>query len=206
MLNSIGAIIPDSIDLREVIEGALELSSIRNIQAKDSVVVAVGDARVEAQYAFWRELRDQLIAKGYQIDWDDDSILWNVKEYYARKRNRHRWFGFNVDICDVESRTLRFSVEVENNYYFGFRWKGDTVEDVTTPELIEKVNSLGQGYKPSGWWAGWRRSSKNNINFWGMKEDTPVLKRLLDPVQRTALIKDIVTEMCTDIEIMKSKL
>jgi hypothetical protein len=53
--------------------------------------------RYGLQKYFLEELRKQLVAKGYKINTEHD-FTEDIKKYYARARNRHRYYGLNFEI------------------------------------------------------------------------------------------------------------
>jgi hypothetical protein len=122
------------------------------------------------------------------------------KEYYARARNRHRYYGLTFEIYKSESqgRSVRFCVEIENDYYYGFDWGSEPQSDDRLSQIVKQVSSK---YKSNQWWGGWRwpdytdqDGRYHDLDFWKMK-DNNAMRRLIDENQREKLIEDIAQEM-----------
>jgi len=159
--------------------------------------------KIEVQTYFWKELVKQL--KNINPKYSDNSVTEekiekDVKEYYARARNRHRYYGLTFEIYKSESqgRSVRFCVEIENDYYYGFYWGSEPQSDDRLSQIVKQVSSK---YKSNQWWGGWRwpdytdqDGRYHDLDFWKMK-DNNAMRRLIDENQREKLIEDIAQEM-----------
>ena len=167
----------------------------------------LGFDKKEVQTYFWTELIKQLKDKGYGSIWhaEERTIEQDVEDYYAKARNRHRWFGFSIEVYTAQSgRKVGFFVKVENDYYYGFSWMDVPVSD---DELSQLVMQVSPEYKSNDSWAGWRypdysnEATRHDLNFWKMNPETHTsVKRLIDPSKREELIKEIAQEMDEQIK------
>jgi len=165
--------------------------------------------RIEMQTYFWNELKKQLIKVSPTYSNDEltaEKIKDDVEKYYAKARNRHRYFGYGFKVYTSKSgREVVFHVEIENDYYYGFCWKNEPHSDDILSEIVKKVSP---NYKSNAGWAGWRwpdysnDATRHDLNFWKMTPETS-MKRLQDKSEREELIKEIAQEM--DEQIKKFK-
>jgi hypothetical protein len=162
----------------------------------------------EVQTYFWTELIKQLEAKGNEPIWsgkkDGRAIEQDVEDYYTKDKNRHRGFGFCIEIYKTKSeRKVGFYVEIGNKYYYGFAWMDKPNSDDTLSQLVKLV---APEYKSNPAWIGLKRFpddvTGHDLDFWGTKLSTS-MKRLIDKSQREELIKEIAQEI--DEQIRKFK-
>ena len=140
--------------------------------------------RVEMQLYFWNELRKQLAAKGYDIKNPDKDFTQDVNEYYARARNRHRWYSFDFSLSGIT-----FSVEIENHYYFGIKRPSMDHQD----EKISAILNNLAGFKETQWWYGWRCSANYDLDFWNLNSEG--FKQLNNSRMRATYIGHIADEI-----------
>lgn len=146
--------------------------------------------RYDLQNYFWNELQVQLKNKGYKIEFKDFTS--DVNEYYARARNRHKSFGFDFEIYRIKStdKPIHLSIQLENDYYYGFV-RPEADHDFT--ELTECIKKVSTSFKPTTYWYGYKYSDRYNLDFWNLH--SPEFERLKNPRKKEQLVKDIVDEM-----------
>lgn len=150
--------------------------------------------RYELQNYFWDELQNQLLHLGYQFkkkDFADD-----VYQYYARVRNRHRYFGLEFPIyTTTENKVVNFRVELENNLYYGPIRAEKNEENQKLQECMAQIPA----FSSSAGWFGWKWFDRNDLNFWNL--ESPAFVLLQNPRKRERLIREIAEEM--DLYIRK---
>lgn len=195
----------------EVVDTKIFSGAVSDIE-DTAGVVASNDRNaygVEAQTYFWVELIRQLKSMGYSLmgdEWSEGKIASDVKEYYAKARNRSRYFGFGIKVyTSKEGRDIGFYVEIENDYYYGFAWVD---KPNSTEALAEITKQVSAAYKSNDGWGGWRwpdnanDATRHDLNFWKFTPQTS-MERLLDLSKREAFVKEIAQEM--DEQIKKFK-
>lgn len=152
--------------------------------------------KYDVQQYFLEELQNQLIAKGYKIVKKD--FTQDISQYYAKARNRHRWYGFSCEIYSYPNSTEKvfFEFGIENSYYFGFRNKSKNLDFQL--ELKELLQSSLIGFHFNKNWI-FTFPQKNGLDFW--KLNSPSFERLKNPRKREGLITDIVNEMDSNVRI-----
>ena len=150
-------------------------------------VEANGIDKYELQNYFLDELQKQLIQKGYQFEKND--FKQDVHEYYARARNRHRYYGIEIPIS-VNENTVIFKIEIENNYYYGFPKIKSEKEN---PELAKIIKQVSPNFKENDYWYGFKYSGRYDLDFWYF--NSPEFERLRHPKLRESLLKDIAEEV-----------
>ena len=177
------------------------------VQQSIQTVEITEDKKIEMQTYFWKNLVKELknINPDYSPDdWSEEIMENGVKEYYARARNRYRYYGIGFDIYNSHSgRNVKFWVELENDYYYGFFW-GDK-NPQSDEDLIQIVKQVSNKYKTNQWWGGWRypdysnEETRHDLNFWKFIQHTG-MKRLMDPNKRDKLMREIAEEMDEQIK------
>lgn len=153
--------------------------------------------KYEIQNYFWTELRSQLLSKGFEITPID--LHSDVNEYYARARNRNKYFGFSFPIYTTkDGQQLIFNIEIENSYYYGIVKNEEIIDPLLIIETLKKVSP---GFKSTDWWYGWKYSDRYNLDFWNLNSHE--FERLKHPRKREQLMKDIADEI--DVHISKFK-
>lgn len=110
-----------------------------------SYLPETNEEKILIQTYFWKELLKQLkqINPEYvQNELTDETIAENVSEYYARKRNRHRFYGFAFEVytSKKDNRKVYFTVEIENDYYYGFLWNDSIQSDELLSNIVIEVS------------------------------------------------------------------
>jgi len=151
--------------------------------------------KYDVQRYFLDELQNQLISKGYPVKKED--FTQDISDYYAKARNRHRWYGFSFEIYTYPDtkKKIFFEIGIENNYYYGFRGENET--SGFNPELIEVLENSLRGYKFQKNWI-FTYSTRYELDFW--KLNSKEFNRLKNPRKRDVLISEIVQEMETSIK------
>lgn len=153
--------------------------------------------KYEVQNYFWNELQKQLKLKGYEIEMQD--FKQNVNEFYAKERNRNRYYGFQFPIYTTQqNEVIQFRIEVENNYYYGFVKSEPKYENL---QIIEVIQQVSENFKQTDWWYGWKFSDRHDLDFW--KLHSAEFERLKHPRKREQLVTDIANEI--DMYITKFK-
>mgnify|MGYP000918751567 CR=1 FL=1 len=153
--------------------------------------------KYEVQNYFWSELQKQLNLKGYDIKSKD--FRQDINEFYARARNRHRYFGLVFPIYTTkDNETIHFNIEIENNYYYGFI-KPELKKENT--EITQIIKEVSENFKQTDWWYGWKFSDRYELDFWNLH--SAEFERLKHPRKREQLVSDIVNEI--DMYIVKFK-
>jgi hypothetical protein len=143
--------------------------------------------KYELQKYFWDELINQLRAKGYDIEPQD--FAKHISEYYARARNRHRYYGFTFEITKKKSGVpVLFRVEIDNNIYYGFyRESKDAVD-----ELMSKcVSTTSKSFASTCYWYGWKYSDRYPLDFWRMQG----FNQMKNEKSKTKFIQDYADEI-----------
>lgn len=145
--------------------------------------------KYEVQNYFWIELQNQLKQKGYDIKQKD--FRQDVNLFYARARNRHRWYGieFPLDIT-INNETVYFKIEVGNTYYYGFPKPKEKNENLELVQIIQKVSDT---FKELNWWYGCKSPDRYGLDFWNLQSED--FKRLKDPRKREQLLANITDEI-----------
>ena len=148
------------------------------------------------QNYFWDTLQDKLIAKGYPIQKKDFKM--DVDKFYAKAKNRHRYYGFTFPIYETKQREkVYFRVDIENAYYYGF-----TKSDNPNTEAFKNVIAELPDFKSSEYWYAWKYPTRYNLDFWNLNSHD--FKRLENPRLREKLIADIADEINRNIELFKN--
>lgn len=149
----------------------------------------------ELQCYFWSRLQKVLSSKGYEVEYKD--LTQDVNEYYARARNRHRYFGVDFPIYTTAgSQKVLFRIEVENSILYGFRHVANQEEDDIVCSIVSQVSN---NFTKTQWFSGWKWVDRYNVDFW--KLDSSGIKKLQDPRMRDKFIDELVNEM--DMYIQK---
>ncbi len=165
-----------------------KMSSI--LKECDLFVETEGFDKYEIQKYFWEEIQNQLKIKGYELEQKD--FTQDISEYYARARNRHRYYGFGFPVytSNKSNRKVLFYIELENSYYYGFAYEDKPNSDVEISSLISEISS---SFSSNDGWAGWKWSDRFNLDFWNLNSSG--FESLKNPRRRETYIKGIVDEM-----------
>jgi hypothetical protein len=152
-----------------------------------------GFDRYEIQTYFWNTLAQKLREKGYKVPELD--FTQNIQAYYAKARNRHRWFGFEFEVCHSErlGEKILFRTEIDNHFYYGFCPEMRPIEnrDPVFAEVVGKCSPLFQQNSPH--WFGWKSSELYDLDFW--KLDSGNFEQLKNPRKREAFMENLANEM-----------
>lgn len=151
--------------------------------------------KYDIQGYFLEELQNQLIVKGFKITKKD--FTQDISEYYAKARNRHRWYSFSFEIYSYPNSDEKvfFEIGIENSYYYGFRNKTENTD--FNPVLKDLLQNSLLGFNIRKNWI-YTFSKKNDLDFW--KFNSPSFEKLKNPRKREVLISEIVQEMDLNIE------
>ncbi|MBE2897949.1 hypothetical protein HPC37_03685 [Pasteurellaceae bacterium 20609_3] len=153
----------------------------------------------ELQNYFWNGLQAQLMERGYAFEKKDFSF--DVNQYYARSRNRHRYYGIQFPIYHLESGIpVLFRIELENEFYYGVLRHVENEENA----LIEDAISTVKAFQSSPAWFAWKWFDHNKLDFWTL--ESPAFALLKNPRKRDRLIKDIAAELDMYIQQIQASL
>jgi hypothetical protein len=179
-------------DLYDKVDNPITKEKMDQILNKCDLVVETKDFdKYEVQEYFWNELRKQLSSKGYTVDMEY-SFKHDVKEYYARARNRHRNYGIGFEIYKMNNgNSVAFYIGISNTYQYGFEIPGNTLDKELEQFFKEKMS----GYKSDvPYWYGFKSPSPDyQLDFW--KLDSPGFDRLKHKNKREKYIAEIADEM-----------
>jgi site-specific DNA-cytosine methylase len=163
-----------------------------NILKECELFVETTDSdKSELQKYFWDELRKQLNSKGYEIYDAEYDFRLDIDEYYARVRNRHRYYGFSFDVYKLQDNTpVKFEVEIENQYFYGFPKEEPKKENEAISKCIRKMTG---GFKSNDWWFGWKYPSSYPLDFWNF--NSAGFDTLKNPRKREKYIEGIAKEI-----------
>jgi hypothetical protein len=166
-----------------------------NILKECGLVVETTDFdKYELQKYFWDELRKQLNNKGYKINEADKDFELDIREYYARERNRHVCYGLTFEVYKLQDNTpVIFKVEIEDQYFYGFP-RGEHKKNEAISKCIDKMDE----FKPNKWWFGWKFPSKDPLDFWSLKKGLNIsegFNTLKNPRKREKYIEGIANEI-----------
>jgi len=144
--------------------------------------------KYEVQKYFWDALQQKFKDRGYPIEYKD--YTHDINEYYARARNRHRYYKLNFNIYSSETRNINFTVEIDNRFYFGFH-RGEYKKN---DELIKECVDATKAFTSTDWWYGYRLpSEKYDLDFWNLKSKG--FEEIKNPRKQDAFIEGLVNEM-----------
>lgn len=149
------------------------------------------------QKYFWDELQKQFKDKEYELEHKD--FTKDISEYYARDKNRHRYYGIELPIYTTQANeVIKLSVDIENDYCYGIK---KVYSDETNKKVGSILKEISNGFKHldserhrnTEKWIGFKNSDRYNLDFF--RFDSDGFKRLKNPRKREALITDIVNEI-----------
>ena len=147
----------------------------------------------QMQNYFWSEMQDQLLLQGLEFEKRDFSQ--DVRQYYARSRNRHRWYGIEIFVYQTkDGENITFKLELDNWLYYGFRRPEETRENSEYDDkIIELTKSTSSSFKANPWWFGWKNPDKYHLNF--LTLDGSDFEYFKHPHRRARMIKEYATEI-----------
>lgn len=111
--------------------------------------------KYQMQNYFWSEMQDQLLLQGLEFEKRDFNQ--DVTQYYARSRNRHRWYGIEIFVYQTkEGENLTFKLGLDNWLYYGFPRSEETRENSEYDDkIIELIKSISSSFNANPGWFGW---------------------------------------------------
>ncbi|MDC2824454.1 hypothetical protein PHA51_00185 [Rodentibacter pneumotropicus] len=153
--------------------------------------------KYEMQNYFWNEMQDQLLSQGFKFNKKDFSQ--DITQYYARSRNRHRWYGIEIPIYKAKNgENITFKLELENWLYYGLIRPRETTENSEFDNrIIELAKLTSSSFNPSIWWFGWKNPDKYHLNFWTL--DSGDFTHFKHPQRRARMVKEYSEEIANYI-------
>ncbi|OOF87141.1 hypothetical protein [Rodentibacter ratti] len=153
--------------------------------------------KYEMQNYFWNEMQDQLLSQGFKFNKKDFSQ--DITQYYARSRNRHRWYGIEIPIYKSKNgENITFKLELENWLYYGLIRPRETTENSEFDnKIIELAKLTSSSFNPSIWWFGWKNPDKYHLNFWTL--DSEDFTHFKHPQRRARMVKEYSEEIANYI-------
>lgn len=145
----------------------------------------------EAQAYFWGELQRLLKEKGYDVPSQD--FKEDISQYYAKARNRHRYFGLTVPIVSSTLGKFDFRIEIENEIYYGFPEAGN---EENRDRILQMIGAAfnENTFARSEAWLGWKYpDNRYRLNFWRM--DSEGFEQLKQPLKREKFMRKFVDDM-----------
>lgn len=154
--------------------------------------------KYEMQNYFWNELQTQLENQSIEIELKDFSQ--DVNQYYARARNRHRWYGIQIPVYTTKNgETIHFKVELDNEIYYGFPRNGTALDNLEQEtQLINIIKKISPSFSNNQWWFGWKNPDKYNLNFWTL--DSKDFEYFKHPQRRAKMMKEYSKEISNYIK------
>jgi hypothetical protein len=181
-------------------DGSIERDKINKILDGCDLYVETNLDKYGLQKCFLEELREKLVSKGYKIDTKHDFTT-DIKQYYARARNRHRYYGLNFEIdAFKENKPVKFKVEIGNEYCFGLYRLNRKEERKEITACLERMKN----FKSEDWWFDRKYPSPDyRLDF--LKLDSKGFDELKNPRKRENFITEIAEEIDTYIKEFQKK-
>lgn len=165
------------------------------------------DAKIKVQWLFWQNLKDKLISADLNL-LDEKSVTWqNIKNYYAKSRNRDKYYGYWIKIFEKEDISIHFGIEIENDIYFGFTMERNGKGNIAFKEENSKYRNLvlniNHNYKTTNAWLGYRNLDER-LDFRAFNSEA--VFQLADRKKLDKKTDKIVSDIITDIKTLKNKL
>ncbi|MDU8923349.1 hypothetical protein RYD26_00180 [Pasteurellaceae bacterium LIM206] len=155
--------------------------------------------KYELQNYFWDEVQDQLLSLGHEFTKKDFTA--DVSQYYARSRNRYRYYGLEFPIYRLKDGTIaNFKLELGDELYYGL-FKSE--KDESNPIIEQAVQNI-IGFNISSYWFAWKFFDRNRLNFWSLNSEG--IERLKHPRRREKLIREIAEELDLYIKKIQNEL
>lgn len=166
----------------------IETETVKGLLESCDLFVQNGEFdKYALQNNFWEHLQDRLLAKGYQFERFD--FKQEVSQYYARARNRYRYYGLEFPIYTLnDGQPLMFRIEVGNVLYYGF-FSEHEKEDM--PILLEAAQEAN--FSLNTYWCGFKYFDRNELDFWRLNSEA--FERLNHPLKRDRLMDEIADEL-----------
>ena len=153
--------------------------------------------KYQIQTMFWHELQKRLREKLPNMQIEQHDFTNDVREYYARSRNRHRYFGIQFPIYHTQhGEQVDFKVELENDVYFGFKRQPDMAYPSENNLIAVVREQYFQGANQH--WFGWKYPSRYRLDFWNL-DDTAELTGDFVHFNHPQSMQQMVDEMANEI-------
>ena len=190
----------------EFVHGAIEIE-------KSLTVI-----KAELQKRFWDKLFNKLqpVAeemstpiKFYYWEAHIDSLSDLIEKHAETKAyGKNKCYGLEIEVAKWDGYTVLWTIEVENNIFYGVRLRGKRGNIVKNGERIFypikefiKNNSRNWSSSIDSTYLCWDYPSGNRINFINL--DNPEIYALVDPTAESEMINRIVKESSTYIEELR---
>jgi hypothetical protein len=191
-------------DLYEQESKPIEKEQMSNILKECNLFVETKEFdKIELQQYFWDELRKQLKNKGYEVDMEKN-FKEDIVEYYARARNRHRYYGIIFEVYKLKDNTpVEFAILIENGYYYGFGLKNNVENNEIKQWFKDNMTKFQLNNYPDMY--GWRWPSPPlQLDFWNLtpKENFDTIN---NPRKREGFIVNLADEIDMYIKDFQKK-
>jgi hypothetical protein len=147
-------------------KGETEVKSDQQIIPENIKKIFPTNEKIEIQKRFWDGIEKQLKKRGYAPKYDPNYSYNLIAQYYSTKRrNKHRWYGLEFEVYKTknEQKPITFRLEIEDNYYYGFKREA---LDYNDPQIEKCVRESSLEFNRTRWWYGYKLSKAYNLNFW----------------------------------------
>ncbi|WP_373740926.1 hypothetical protein [Neisseria sp.] len=153
--------------------------------------------KYQMQTMFWHELQKRLREKLPEMAIEQQDFTNDVREYYARTRNRHRYFGIQFPIYHTQQgEQVDFKVEIENDLCIGFKRNPNAAYPSENKLVAISQAQYFQGANQH--WFGWKNPSRYRLNFWNLN-DTAELSGDFVHFNHPQSMQQMVDEMADEI-------
>jgi hypothetical protein len=145
--------------------------------------------KYEIQKYFFDELIRLLTQKGYNIKEKEYDFTQDIMLFYARARNRHRWYGFSFPVYKSKKMNKEISWELQlgNEYYYGIPRTNEGFEN------SDISNCIPAGFKSNTWWYAWKYSDNYRLDFWNLNSSG--FEQLKNPRKREVFMQGVANEI-----------
>ena len=194
------------------------LSDPECVRSAIAIENSLAEIKAELQKRFWDRLFNKLqpVAEEmstpinfYYLDAHIDSLSDLIEKHAETKAyGRNKCYGIEVEVAECDGYTLLWTIEVENNIFYGVRLRDKQGDIVKNGERIfypinEFIKNNGRNWSSSiesRYWC-WDYPNGNRINF--VDFDNPEIYALADPAAESEMINRIVKESSTYIEELR---
>lgn len=153
--------------------------------------------KYQMQTMFWHELQKRLREKLPEMAIEQQDFTNDVREYYARTRNRHRYFGIQFPIYQTQQgEQVYFKVEIENDLCIGFKRNPNAAYPSENKLVAISQAQYFQGANQH--WFGWKNPSRYRLDFWNLN-DTAELNGDFVHFNHPQSMQQMVDEMADEI-------
>lgn len=170
----------------------------KNIALAVDIAQALVEAKIEIQFAFWKELEHSLRQQGLTTADGRDSYRkysrTKVRRYYERGQRK---YGIMLKLDDLAGNAqLLFYIQVDWNLYYGFVVLRDDnrriAQEAQFDHLAQLCVQVDHSFKRTAYWLGWRFPC-HRINFKDFNDTNAFA--LADPANRREYIDELVSEI-----------